>query len=334
MNTSVKATTKSAAAIIIATTIIGLYSQKAEAQASAGIIGIDHVGINVPDIKQALGFFDDVLGFSPVTTLGPIPLDAAWKEGNHMHTETGALTIKMINAGSGASIEIFSYENNHGSKLHPGGDDIGASHIAFYTHDINSSVEYLKSKGITIIGEPFHTTAGDTAGESWVYFLSPWGAKFELVSYPQGKGYEKNSPKKILWSPKDVQHQDPTKNESLSSEAVNLIVDKHLALWNEQDVVHREVIMKEIYSDQITMVDRHFIAQGHQEVDGFIKDLQQKNPDFKFSHVKPLDAHHNVARLYWQVGNKKNPAVVTGMDLFVIEQGKVKQLYVFVNEGK
>jgi glyoxylase I family protein len=33
-----------------------------------------------------------------------------------------------------------------------------------------------------------------------VYFLSPWGMQFELVSFPNGKAYEKDSPVK-LWHP-------------------------------------------------------------------------------------------------------------------------------------
>ena len=33
-------------------------------------------------------------------------------------------------------------------------------------------------------------TSGPSAGQTWVYFLSPWGMQLELLSYPQGKGYE------------------------------------------------------------------------------------------------------------------------------------------------
>ncbi len=118
--------------------------------------------------------------------------------------QTGAVTIKMINAGTGASVEVFSYEDNKGSKVQPNSDDIGASHIAFYTSDISNAVKYLKSKGVKVLGEPFLTPSGDTAGESWVYFETPWGSKMELVSYPNGKEYEKSNPKTVLWSPKNT----------------------------------------------------------------------------------------------------------------------------------
>jgi catechol-2,3-dioxygenase len=44
--------------------------------AGVPIAGIDHVGINVPDLKQAEAFFIDTFGCVPVTQIGPFPLDA------------------------------------------------------------------------------------------------------------------------------------------------------------------------------------------------------------------------------------------------------------------
>lgn len=307
-------------------------SEKAVAQNNSGILGIDHVGINVPDLNQAIPFFTDVLGFTPVTQLGPIALDANWKEANHINLNTGAVTIKMINAGTGASIEVFSYADNKGSKVHPNSDDIGASHIAFYTSDINASVKYLKSKGVKVLGEPFLTPSGDTAGESWVYFETPWGSKMELVSYPNGKGYEKSNPKTVLWSPKNNSHKK-TSNKDFDTKRNTEIIKNHLKIWNEKEEAKRNALLNQFYASDVEMVDRHFIAIGQKEISKFIVELQQKNPDFSFS-AKSLETNHNIVRLYWQFGSKAKPAVVSGMDLFVIENGKVQKLYVFVDEKK
>ncbi|WP_296149226.1 VOC family protein [uncultured Flavobacterium sp.] len=305
-------------------------SEKAAAQDSAGIVGIDHVGINVPDLKTAVSFFSDVLGFTPVTQLGPIPLDTAWKELNHINPATGAVTIKMINAGTGASIEIFQYADNKGNRVHPNSDDIGASHIAFYTADIQAAVKYLKSKNIKLLGEPFLTPSGDTAGESWVYFETPWGSKMELVSYPNGKSYEKSNPKKVLWSPKNATAKTSTAADFDEAKSKTL-VEHHLEIWNEKDQEKRTALLNQTYATDIEMVDRHFIAVGNDEISKFIVELHQKNPDFKFT-AKSVETNHNIVRLYWQFGSKAKPATVTGMDLFVIENGKVQKLYVFLDE--
>lgn len=311
-------------------------SEKTEAQNNAGIVGVDHVGINVPNLNKAVTFFNNVLGFTPVTQLGPIPLDTTWKELNHINRQTGAVTIKMINAGTGASIEVFEYADNKGSKTQPNTDDIGASHIAFYVNDIKASVEYLKSKGVKIIGEPFTTPSGETAGESWVYFETPWGSKMELVSYPNGKGYEKNKPSTILWSPKNTAENQTNKlnTKVISESEIKALVESHLSIWNEHDVKKRGALMKKVYADNIQMVDSHFIANGHQEINGFIDDLQKKSLNSRFSPVKAIDVNHNTARLYWQHGTPQKPDAVTGMDLFVFENGKAVKLYVFVDSKK
>ncbi|TDW49138.1 catechol 2,3-dioxygenase-like lactoylglutathione lyase family enzyme [Flavobacterium sp. 270] len=323
---------QTSAAVLMNAIILFSASEKISAQNHAGIIGIDHVGINVPDLNTAMPFFSDVLGFTPVTQLGPIPLDKAWKELNNINPETGAVTIKMINAGTGASIEVFQYADNQGSKTNPKSDDLGATHIAFYVSDIHASVKFLKSKGVKIIGEPFLTPSGDTAGETWVYFETPWGAKMELVSYPNGKGYQKANPKTVLWSPKDSAKPKTFAND-YDSKKNTALIESHLKIWNEKDAAKRNVLLNQFYVSDIEMVDRHFIAIGNDEISKFIVDLHTKNPEFTFT-AKSVETNHNVVRLYWQFGSKAKPAVVSGMDLFVIENSKIQKLYVFVDEKK
>lgn len=323
---------QTSAAAMLNLLILFSASEKAVAQNNSGIVGIDHVGINVPDLNKAVTFFSDVLDFTPVTQIGPIPLDAEWKKLNHINPATGAVTIKMINAGNGASIEVFEYADNKGSLNHPNTDDIGASHIAFYVNDITAAVQYLKSKGVKIIGEPFTMPSGDTAGESWVYFETPWGSKMELVSYPNGKGYEKAHPKTVLWSPKNAVVKKTT-TDDFDSKKNTAIVENHLKIWNEKDEVKRKTSLKQVYASDVEMVDRHFIAQGIDDISKFIVELQTKNPEFKFT-TKSVETNHNIVRLYWQFGSKEKTAVVSGMDLFVIENGKVQKLYVFVDQKK
>ena len=59
---------------------------------------------------------------------------------------------------------------------------------------------HLKAHGVRVLGEPVVRTSGPSAGQTWVYFLAPWGMQFELVSFPGGKGYEKDTTGR-LWHP-------------------------------------------------------------------------------------------------------------------------------------
>ncbi|WDZ96677.1 VOC family protein [Herbaspirillum sp. WKF16] len=171
---------------------------------AAGIqtAGIDHVGINVPDLKQAEQFFGDAFGCVPVTRIGPFDLRAMKSDkGLAGALSADSLSIAMLRCGDGANIELLEYRHANGDSAMPRVDAVGAAHIAFYTDDVKAGAAYLKSRGIALLGEPVTMGGGDTEGETWVHFLTPWGADMELVGYPNGKGYEKNARVK-LWKPR------------------------------------------------------------------------------------------------------------------------------------
>lgn len=95
----------------------------------------------------------------------------------------------------------------------------------------------------------------------------------------------------------------------------------------------RKALLNQVYAVNVEMVDRHFIAEGIEDISKFIVELQTKNPDFRFT-AQSVETNHNIVRLYWQFGSKVKPSIVSGMDLFVIENGKVQKLYVFVDQKK
>jgi catechol 2,3-dioxygenase-like lactoylglutathione lyase family enzyme len=187
------------ARLIAATALLsGMSAQAAGIRA----VGVDHIGINVPNLTQAEQFFSSAFGCVPVTHIGPFKLDGAAADGDAKFApRADSVVLAMIRCGTGSNIELFEYTNSKGSTALPRAEDMGATHIAFYTDDITGAVAYLKSQGITVLGEPITMPSGDTEGETWVHFRSPWGAEMELVSYPKGKGYEKTAKVK-LWNPK------------------------------------------------------------------------------------------------------------------------------------
>ena len=71
--------------------------------------------------------------------------------------------------------------------------------------DIAKAAEYLRAKGVKTMQGPIPVKEGPAAGQSILYFLTPWGMQMELISYPEGMAYEKGA-KTTLWST-----TDPTK---------------------------------------------------------------------------------------------------------------------------
>lgn len=165
-----------------------------------GITGTDHIGFTVPDIDEAHEFLVDVIGCDHVYSLGPYPRDPELMSTNlNLHPEAVMREIRFYRCFNGANFEVFHYEAPDQRREQPRNSDVGGHHIAFYVEDLNEAVAYLRERGVRVLGEPRSST-GASAGQRWVYFLSPWGMQFELVSFPRGKAYEADAAV-LLWKP-------------------------------------------------------------------------------------------------------------------------------------
>ncbi|MEM9249674.1 MAG: VOC family protein [Pseudomonadota bacterium] len=168
-----------------------------------GLTGIDHIGFTVPDVAEATAFFVDTLGCLAFYPLGPFSGgDSTWMR-DHLNVDPKAEIprMRLVRCGNGANFEIFEYTAPEQNAAPPRNSDIGGHHIAFYTTDMDAAVAHLQDAGLTVLGAPTTMTGGPSAGETWVYFLAPWGMQLELVSYPEGKAYETEFDTR-LWDPR------------------------------------------------------------------------------------------------------------------------------------
>lgn len=164
-----------------------------------GLRGTDHIGFTVPDLDEAVAFFVDVLGCEAFYDLGPFQSDTDWME-THLgvHPRTVMKRLRFLRCRHGSNFELFEYDAPDQNRRQPKNSDIGGHHLAFYVDDIDVAVAYLKAHGIRVLGEPTVRTVGPSGGQTWVYFLAPWGMQLELVSFPNGKAYERETPRR-LW---------------------------------------------------------------------------------------------------------------------------------------
>ncbi len=186
---------------IAAMALAGLASP-ALAQGLPGLKGPDHFGLTVPKLSEAVAFFKDVLGCQEFYPLGPFADDAGTWMQDHLNVNPRAkiTDMRLMRCGSGANLEIFEYSSPDQNATGPKNSDIGGHHVAFYTSDMEGAVKHLQDKGVKVLGSPTKMEQGPSAGETWVYFLAPWGMQLELVSYENGKAYEKDYQGR-LWNP-------------------------------------------------------------------------------------------------------------------------------------
>lgn len=167
-----------------------------------GLRGTEHIGFTVPDLDQAERFFVDVIGCEKVYSLGPFIKDDDWLATQlNVHPRAVMRELRFFRCKHGPNFEIFQWETPDGQAPQPKNSDIGGHHLAFYVDDIDEGVAYLKSHDVRILGDIVESQNA-SFGQRWVYFLTPWGMQCELVSFPHGKAYEKDSDV-ILWDPRN-----------------------------------------------------------------------------------------------------------------------------------
>jgi catechol 2,3-dioxygenase-like lactoylglutathione lyase family enzyme len=193
--------TKLRVVFAFAAVTLGTSVMPASADSIPGLRGHDHTGITVPDVKAATAFFTDVIGCKHAMSFGPFMDDKGTFMQDVVNVNPRAVIeeISMVRCGYGSNIELFQYKSPDQAKTEPKNSDYGGHHIALYVDDIAKAADYLKSKGVKTMQGPIPVNEGPAAGQSILYFLTPWGLQMELISYPKGMAYEKDA-KTVLWS--------------------------------------------------------------------------------------------------------------------------------------
>lgn len=157
-----------------------------------GLRRLDHVGFTVPDLEEASRFLVDVLGCEYLYSLGPFGSDDDdWMlEHLNVHPRTKMRENRFFRCGDQAVFEVFDYQAPDQATTGPKNSDIGGHHVALYVDDLDAAVAYLRERGVRVLAGPT-ASKGPALGNRWIYFISPWGMQFELVSYPGGKAFDR-----------------------------------------------------------------------------------------------------------------------------------------------
>lgn len=158
--------------------------------------GLEHVGLTVPNLEEAITFFCDVIGCEFLYKHGPY-IDENEGDKNfynffvELHPRTEA-TIAMLRCGNGSNLELFEFKAPGQKTTIPPFSDHGGAHLTFYVDDMERAVSYLRKKGVHVMGGAAESP-GPEAGKlsTNTHFKTPWGQMLEVIAYPYGRDYEK-----------------------------------------------------------------------------------------------------------------------------------------------
>jgi len=145
----------------------------------SGRASLDHVGIAVGDLQQALAFYRDALGLEVEA-----PEEVASQRVRAHFIPTGDSAIELLEATADDS-PIAKYVAKRGPGIH---------HLTLRVPDIRAALARLKEKGVRLIDE----TPREGAHGSLVAFVHPSSAHGVLVELKETKdGKESKEPKEL-----------------------------------------------------------------------------------------------------------------------------------------
>ncbi|GAA1933561.1 VOC family protein [Nocardioides marmoribigeumensis] len=143
---------------------------------------LDHVGIVVPSLDDAIEFFAEHLGARVEFLMDPFedPTGAAPARLGAAHGRSFALG--MLRLGN-ARLELLQWWPPHDAPASPA-DGVGGVHVAVEVADVPAALARLRAvPGVRVLGEPATFRGGQTPNLVNAFVTTPWGLLVELLTW-------------------------------------------------------------------------------------------------------------------------------------------------------
>ena len=145
------------------------------------IKAVDHTGITVSSLDDALAFWVGVLGFKYLYTTY-FPNDSFIE--NVVGVPGAEMTLAMVE-GPGHSIELLEYTAPPDREIiKPRSCDVGSVHIAFQVDDLDAIIDHIRQSGWHPAGTPQTVVEGERSGLRLAYVRGPDGVTLEFLQPP------------------------------------------------------------------------------------------------------------------------------------------------------
>jgi catechol 2,3-dioxygenase-like lactoylglutathione lyase family enzyme len=127
---------------------------------AATLYGSDYARVGVPDLAQAVTFFQDVLD---CRLIGP------------ESAATGAAPAsRLLSCDTDSIVELYVISPSPASNE-------AAQPLRFVSGNVLHADEWLRHQGGSISGAPHRLTSGPLAGRMVLDFVAPWGLRLQLL---------------------------------------------------------------------------------------------------------------------------------------------------------
>lgn len=152
--------------------------------------GLDHVGVTVPNLEEAVSFYIGTFGGRVLYRMGPLdsremPRDgeADWTA-SYIDVPDARVKFAGVQLAGSLVMEIYEYERPRSvTASAPANSDLGGHHIALRVDDVDAAAEHLRARGCRMMRGPIVVPGGPLFGSRSWYFADPWGNYFEIMEY-------------------------------------------------------------------------------------------------------------------------------------------------------
>ena len=102
-------------------------------------------------------------------------------------------------------------------------------------------------------------------------------------------------------------------------------------MWTETDAEARRAVIESHFDADVHFFDADGQFVGFGGIETFSDSLQSRFPDARFALVLPPEMIGGAIRAFWQFGPAEEPQAVTGMDFVLLNGGRVRALYAFLD---
>jgi len=114
--------------------------------------------------------------------------------------------------------------------------------------------------------------------------------------------------------------------------ALGRLLEKNMSeVFGERDSARRKVAISELYTEDCTFFEGEEQSIGRAALNARVESILQKAPGFVLRAVGPAQVIQDLGRLQWRFGPPGASPVVTGMDIAMFQQGRIRALYTFLD---
>ena len=110
-----------------------------------------------------------------------------------------------------------------------------------------------------------------------------------------------------------------------------LLPENLYRVFNETDLDKRKGAIADLWDEDGIFIDPDGVHQGPEKISAVVTALQRQFPGSVFKVTSPIQENFGVGRVSWEYGPPGGAAIVKGIDVGRMKDGKLVTLYTFID---